>query len=173
MSLPTRNKHSTNLAGRMGRWSAHHRKIAIFGWLAFVIAAFAIGTFVVGAKQATSASGPGESGRMEKILEAGFKQPAGETVLIQSQTLTTEDPAFQKAINDVVANVSTVPVVFNVRSPLEAENGGQISGDGHSALVDFQIRGEADDAMNEDRSRHRRRRPDAGGTSATVHRSVR
>src|SRR5215217_8060186 len=64
MSLSNRKTHSTNLAGRMGRWSAHHRKIAIFGWLAFVIAAFAIGMFVIGSKQATSASGPGESGRM-------------------------------------------------------------------------------------------------------------
>ena len=25
----------TNLAARMARWSAHHRKKAIFGWLAF------------------------------------------------------------------------------------------------------------------------------------------
>ena len=31
-------KHSTNVAARMGRWSARHRKIAIWGWLAFVIA---------------------------------------------------------------------------------------------------------------------------------------
>ena len=30
-------KHSKSLAARMGRWSAAHRKTAIFGWLAFVI----------------------------------------------------------------------------------------------------------------------------------------
>ena len=143
-----KSSRSTNIAGRMGRWSAHHRKIAIFGWLAFVFAAFAIGMFVVGTKTATSASGPGESGRMDKILEDGFKQPAGESVLIQSQALTTEDPAFQKAIRDVVANVSKLPTVINVRSPLNPENSGQISGDSHSALVDFQIRGEADEAVN-------------------------
>jgi uncharacterized membrane protein YdfJ with MMPL/SSD domain len=35
---------SRNLPARMGRWSASHRRIAIFGWLAFVIAAIAIGT---------------------------------------------------------------------------------------------------------------------------------
>ena len=29
---------SNNLAARMGRWSAGHRKTAIFGWLAFVVA---------------------------------------------------------------------------------------------------------------------------------------
>jgi uncharacterized membrane protein YdfJ with MMPL/SSD domain len=143
-----KSSRSTNIAGRMGRWSAHHRKIAIFGWLAFVLAAFAIGMFVVGTKTATSASGPGESGRMDKILEDGVKQPAGESVLIQSQALTTEDPAFQKAIRDVVANVSKLPTVINVRSPLNPENSGQISGDSHSALVDFQIRGEADEAVN-------------------------
>ena len=33
-----------NLAARMGRWSAQHRKKAIFGWLAFVIVAFALVT---------------------------------------------------------------------------------------------------------------------------------
>ena len=39
-------KHSTNVAARMGRWSARHRKTAIFGWLAFVVAAFAVGIAV-------------------------------------------------------------------------------------------------------------------------------
>jgi hypothetical protein len=34
---------SRNLAARAGRWSARHRKIVIFGWLAFVVAAFMLG----------------------------------------------------------------------------------------------------------------------------------
>ena len=37
---------SNNLAARMGRWSASHRKTATFGWLAFVVAAFAVGIAV-------------------------------------------------------------------------------------------------------------------------------
>ena len=44
--------HRTNLTGRIGRWGARHRKTAIFGWLAFVVASFFIGSSVVGAKQA-------------------------------------------------------------------------------------------------------------------------
>ena len=32
-----------NLAARTGRWSAQHRKKAIFGWLAFVVVALVIG----------------------------------------------------------------------------------------------------------------------------------
>ena len=39
-------RKSTNLTGRIGGWSTRHRKTAIFGWLAFVIASFAIGTAV-------------------------------------------------------------------------------------------------------------------------------
>ena len=35
---PTRNP---GLAARAGRWSAQHRKKAIWGWLAFVLIAFA------------------------------------------------------------------------------------------------------------------------------------
>ena len=39
---------SRNLSARMAHWSAHHRKIAIFGWLAFCFVAFAFGTMAVG-----------------------------------------------------------------------------------------------------------------------------
>jgi hypothetical protein len=43
---PVNTNIHTNIAARMGRWSASHRKVAIFGWFAFVIAAIAIGTAV-------------------------------------------------------------------------------------------------------------------------------
>ena len=138
---------SRNLAARMGRWSAHHRKLAIFGWLAFVLAAFVVGTFVIGTKTATSASGPGESGRANKILEDGFKQPAGESVLIESQTLTADDAAYGSVIRDTVARVSKLPAVINVRSPLKSENDGQISHDRRSVLIELQIRGDSDTAV--------------------------
>ena len=36
-------KRSNNIAARMGRWSASHRKSAILGWLAFVVLAVVIG----------------------------------------------------------------------------------------------------------------------------------
>jgi len=140
--------HAPNLAARMGRWSARHRKTAIFGWLAFVVCAFVVG---MGTGQKTldpATAGPGESGRMEKILDAGFKQPAGESVLVQSESLTTADPAFRSAVDDVVAVVSGLPAVVNVRSPLEPASAGQVSEDGRSALVQFQIRGDPDKAVD-------------------------
>jgi uncharacterized membrane protein YdfJ with MMPL/SSD domain len=144
--MARRDTPNMNLAARMGRWSAGHWKTATFGWLALVLVAFAVGG-AVGTKQIdANATGPGESGRMDKILDAGFKQPAGESVLVESDSLKTTDPAFASAVADVIAGVSEVDVVQNVRSPFDPGNGTQIAPGGHAALVEFDIRGDADKA---------------------------
>ncbi len=137
-----------NLAARAGRWSARHWKTATFGWLAFVVAAIVLGG-VVGTKSLGDDEGiPGESGRMEKILDENFQRPAGETVLIQSGKLTTSNPAFEAAVNDVARRVSAIPVVTNVRSPLERRHADQISADRHSAIVRFDIRGDPEKVVD-------------------------
>jgi uncharacterized membrane protein YdfJ with MMPL/SSD domain/pimeloyl-ACP methyl ester carboxylesterase len=135
-----------NLAARMGRWSANHWKTATFGWLILVVVAFGIGGMVGTKNPDPNTAGPGESGRMDRILHEGFKRPAGENVLIQSSTATAGTAAFEAAVRDVVARVSREPDVRNVRSPLARGNADQISKDGHSALVGFDIRGEIDKA---------------------------
>src|SRR3954449_10845972 len=128
-----RNKESgrsRNLAARMGRWSADHWKTATFGWLGLVLVAFALGSAAGVTSVDDNAPGPGESGRMDRILDAGFKQPAGESVLVQSRSLTADDPAFRAAVADVVAGVSKLAAVQHVRK-------GEISKDRHAALVEF------------------------------------
>ena len=135
-----RTKHR-NLAARMGRWSAAHWKTATFGWLAFVVVAFALGGAVGTKTIDPDEPGPGESGRMDRILDEGFKQPAGESVLVQSERLQTNDPAFRAAIDDVVTGISGLDAVQHVRR-------GEISNDGRAALVDFEIRGDPDDAVD-------------------------
>src|SRR3990170_3337051 len=107
-----------NLAARMGRWSAAHWKTATFGWLAFVVVAVALGGAVGTTSIDPNTAGPGESGRMDRILQAGFKQPAAEHVLIQSSSAPVGTASFDSAIADVVAGVSKVADVQNVRSPL-------------------------------------------------------
>jgi RND superfamily putative drug exporter len=119
----------------MGRWSAAHWKTATFGWLAFVVVAFALGGAVGTKSVDATAPGPGQSGRMDKILNDGFKQPAAENVLVQSRADRAGDPAFTAAVADVVARVSNTGAVKNVRR-------GPISGNGHAALVAFDVRGE-------------------------------
>ena len=146
-SPPDEGRPSTNLAGRMGRWSAQHRKTAIFGWLGFVVVAFALGIVSGTTKIEQATSGVGESGRIDKLLHEEFVQPAGESVLIQSDTLTVKDPAFTAAVEDVITRVSAVDVVTDVQSPLDPENAGQVGQAGHAALIDFEITGDPDDAL--------------------------
>jgi RND superfamily putative drug exporter len=146
----SRTTHSNrNLAARMGRWSAAHWKTATFGWIAFVLVAFALGGAIGTNTIDPNEPGPGESGRMDRILDAGFKQPAGESVLIQSSSLRASDPAFKAAVADVVAGISKVSVVQNVHSPFETGNASQIAPNKHAALVEFEIRGDPDDAADE------------------------
>jgi uncharacterized membrane protein YdfJ with MMPL/SSD domain len=148
--MPRTNNQSQshNLAARMGRWSAYHWKTATFGWLAFVIVVFALGGMAGTKSIDANEPGPGESGRMERILDEGFKQPAGESVLIQSGSLRVDDPAYVAVIEDVVRRIETLDVVQNVRSPLDPENSGQIAPGGQAALVEFEIRGDSDDAAD-------------------------
>jgi uncharacterized membrane protein YdfJ with MMPL/SSD domain len=139
-------RHHSNLAARMGRWSAGHWKTATFGWLALFVVAFALGGAVGTKNVDPNTAGPGESGRMDRVLDAGFKLPADESVLIQSRSARVGAPAFDSAVQDVVARVSKVAAVQNVRSPLDPAHAGQIAKNGHAALVEFEIRGDKDKA---------------------------
>jgi RND superfamily putative drug exporter len=125
----------------MGRWSAAHWKTATFGWLAFVIVAFGLGGAIGVNNIDPNAPGPGESGRMDRILDDGFKQPADEHVLIRSRTARVGTPAFGAAVTDVVARVSRVAAVENVQR-------GAVSNGGHAVLVDFTIRGDKEKAVD-------------------------
>ncbi|MGZ4284069.1 MAG: MMPL family transporter [Solirubrobacteraceae bacterium] len=140
-----------NLTARAASWSARHRRTAILGWMAFVVAAIVLGSAVGTKHISNSNDGVGDSGRADQIINAKFPQYAGEQVLIQSKKLTVRDPAFQAAVRDVVKRVSATGTVQNVRSPLAPANRAEISRDGHSALVGFQIAGDqsrADDKVD-------------------------
>jgi MMPL family len=146
-AMSTPQKH--HFAARMGHWSARHRKKAIFGWLAFVIVAFALGTFVLKQQMIVfETSGPGESGRADTILYEDFKQPAGESVLVQNSELRATHPEFKAAVQDVITRVGAVAAIAKVESPFDEENTGQISDDKHSVLVELEIAGESDKATD-------------------------
>jgi uncharacterized membrane protein YdfJ with MMPL/SSD domain len=142
MSVP---HSSRNVAARMGRWSASHRKLAIFGWLAFVISAVVIGTAVGQKTIDNQNNNVGQAHRADQILkQAGFAQSGGltEFVLIQNDKLTIRGPAFRAVTRDVVRAVSPYHSGFdNLRSPLTPANHRQVTRDGHTALVEFDMNG--------------------------------
>ena len=125
----------------MGRWSAQHRKTAIWGWLAFVIVAFMIGGSV-GTKTLDNAHlGVGESGRADRTVDAAFPKSADELVLVQSATETANSLRFRAAVGDAQFRLSQLPYVYAIESPYTPANRSQISADGHSALTRFKIAG--------------------------------
>jgi uncharacterized membrane protein YdfJ with MMPL/SSD domain len=134
---PTRN-----LAARMGRWSASHRKIAIFGWLAFVIASIAIGTGVGQKLIDQQNSNVGQAHHADQILkQAGFAEsgPLTEIVVVQSRTQTVKDAAFRAVVGDAVRTVARFGTVHNLTSPLSHPS--QVSHDGRTALVEWDMSG--------------------------------
>jgi RND superfamily putative drug exporter len=132
-----------NLAARMGRWSATHRKTAILGWLAFVLVATVLGGSIGMKTLDPEDAGNGSSQVADRaIAGAGFPDEVGEQVLVQGRGgVRAGDPAFAAAVRDVVARLERLPAVQEVTSPLDRGNEGQRSRDGRSATVDFEIAG--------------------------------
>jgi RND superfamily putative drug exporter len=126
----------------MGRWSAQHRKKAIWGWLGCVVLAFAIGGAVGTKTQDAAQSGVGQSGRAERTIDNAFPKHQVEQVLIQSGSATATDPSFRAVVANLQHRLSAVPYTQAFESPYAPGNAGQISADGHSALLRFEIAGD-------------------------------
>jgi uncharacterized membrane protein YdfJ with MMPL/SSD domain len=136
-----------NLAARMARWSSQHRKKAFFGWLAFALVAFFVGNNMIGSKQISDVDDfSGESHRAEQALDRAGLRPVEEVVFVQSDNLTVRDPQFRAAVEDVTGRLSDVKYVENVKSPLTGD--GEVSADGHAALVNFEIAGDSLEAKD-------------------------
>ncbi len=138
--------HKRNLAARAGLWSASHRKKAILGWLAFVVLAVFIGGSVGQQKLAQEDMGNGQSKAADQAVAKGFPDTAAEQVLIQGKgSVTHQDQAFATAVQDVERRLRDVPHVSRIESPLAEDNKGQLSRDGRSALLTFEVAGDVDD----------------------------
>ena len=110
-----------NLAARMGRWSAQHRKKAIWGWLAFVLLAFAIGGAVGTETQDTAQSGVGESGRAERTLDDAFPKHAGRAgARPEQQPRPRTTLASRRWSPTLSVALSAVPYTKALRQPLRA-----------------------------------------------------
>src|SRR5438445_6180831 len=139
-------KRSNNIAARMGRWSASHWKTAVFGWLAFVVLAIAIGMQVGTKTLKTEDSSVGQSHKGDQILKKAFPQvdPQTELVLVQSSTRTVDDPKFRATVNDVVGTIRSNPAIKNLKSSLDPGNTDKVSEDRHSVIVTWDMKGKYD-----------------------------
>ena len=138
-------QESRNIAQRVGRWSAKHRKTAIIGWITFVVLAFMVGGAVGTEKLTQQESGVGESGQASKLVSGAFPEKHDEVVLIQSKDHKYDSREFHAVVADVEKRLEATKGVEEVRGPYDDE-AAAISGDGHSALISFEIPGDALDA---------------------------
>src|SRR5512133_569684 len=140
-----------NVAGRMGQWSATHWKTAVFGWLACVVLLFAFGNIALGLKQIDlNDAGVGQSHRADQILKKAFPERAPQTefVLVQSTSRTVDDPAFRSTVDDVIGSVQSSAAIKNLDSPYDRRNASLISDDRHAAMVEWEMKGDADRAQD-------------------------
>ncbi|MFF7124606.1 MMPL family transporter [Streptomyces sp. NPDC008240] len=136
------------LAARAGGWSARHRWAAVGIWVLFVVLAMGLGSAAGRVDVDESDQLKGETHTAARIIDdAGIKQPAGETVLIQSGdgAVKATSGEFRAAVTDVVKAVGATGKVIDVTSPYDTRT---ISRDGRSALVQFDMRGDADTAAD-------------------------
>ena len=139
-----------NVAGRAGRWSAAHWKRALFGWLVFAIAAMVIGGAVGHVQMKDSDYASGEAGAAIRMLQgAGLIQPATENILVQSHRYDASSPAFVSTVAALAQMLALQPNVTNIQNPMFKQGGGgQISRDGHSVLLQFDVRGDPNTAKD-------------------------
>ncbi|MGW3103522.1 MMPL family transporter [Streptomyces sp. NPDC001100] len=134
------------LAARAGGWSARHRWAAVGIWVLFVVLAMGIGSAAGRVDVDENDQLKGETHTAARIIDdAGIKEPASETILIQSKdgALTSTDAEFRSAVGAVVTAVNGTGEVTDVTSPYDTKT---ISKDGRSALVQFDMRGDSDTA---------------------------
>ena len=138
---------TTNLAGRAGRWSAAHWKTAAFGWIAFGV----LIVFVSGARRRAR---DGALGDRKRRVPAGRADPR-RGQLRDSGARERADPV---GVGDVRASIvlvrgrerrpGTVPAAERHEHRLPGRAARRRPGvrDQHSVLVQFEVKGDAEDA---------------------------
>ncbi|MET9504135.1 MMPL family transporter [Streptomyces sp. NPDC006259] len=135
-----------NLAAALGRWSAEHRKTAVFGWLVLVVLVMTLGSSAGQVNLTEADYGTGDSGRAERILQdAGLTEPAGELIYVRSDELTADSPRFAKAVADTTDALEATGLVTRVRTPDATK---LVSGDKHAALITYDVKGDPDTAAD-------------------------
>ncbi|WP_330308086.1 MULTISPECIES: MMPL family transporter [unclassified Streptomyces] len=134
------------IAARAGGWSARHRWAAVGIWVLFVVLAMGIGSAAGRVDLKEDDQLKGETHTAAQIIkDADITEPASETVLIQAKdaNTTATDAEFRGAVAAVVKAVEGTGKVTDVTSPYDTKT---ISKDGRSALVQFDLRGDAETA---------------------------
>ncbi len=121
--------------GRLGRWTATHFRVVLVAWLAL---ALVMGFFAPRVEHALSGAGweatGSESLEVRKQVDEQFGGMSSSAlmVVIHSETLKSNDPAFAVAIKGAAGTLASSEDVSRVITP---DAGGWISPDGSTVVV--------------------------------------
>ncbi|MGX2993858.1 MMPL family transporter [Streptomyces sp. JNUCC 64] len=141
-----RDARVRGFAARAGGWSARHRWAAVGIWVLFVVLSMAAGSAMGRVDVSSGDQLKGETSQAARIIEdAGVAEPAGESVLVQTEEAggKATDAGFRAAVAQVMKAVEATGEVTAVTSPYDT---GSVSGDGRTALVQFEMKGDGDTA---------------------------
>ena len=111
------------------------------GWRSCLVSVV-VGFNVLPQKQIDQkAAGPGESGQAAKVINGAFEDKAARAGARPEQRALGRRPRFKAAVADVTERLEGTKGVDDVVGPYEAA--GQVSADGHSALVTFELPGDS------------------------------
>jgi putative drug exporter of the RND superfamily len=131
----TASRSTLGVFGRLGRWSAQHRRTVFLAWAALIIALGALAPRVEhslsgGGWQADGSESVAARGLIERHF--GGQGSYALAVVISSARHTAVDTAFQHAIETAAQALRREPSVAGVQLPRQGES---ISPDGHVAVV--------------------------------------
>ena len=121
--------------GRLGRWTATHRRPVAVSWLVLVVA---LGVFAPRVEKALSGAGwqanGSQSVQARALIQSAFGGQSSYAlmVVVHSPTQTTASPAFQATVARSEAILRSDPRVASVQGP---RPGLSISRDGHTAII--------------------------------------
>jgi uncharacterized membrane protein YdfJ with MMPL/SSD domain len=126
------------LVVRLTRASVRHRRLALTGWLVFVVCCVLAGGLVGTRRLSLAEQASGSSARgLSTLLAAGLAKPASESVLIEG----SDSSVVLGAASALVARLRGVRDAADVRGP-----GGHpalVTDGGREALVELQLLGDA------------------------------
>jgi RND superfamily putative drug exporter len=127
--------HTLGIFGRLGRWSAQHRRAVFLGWATLIIALGAVAPRVEhalsgGGWQADGSQSVAARGLIERHF--GGQGSYALAVVVSSARHTAGDATFRHAIDTAANALRRDPAVAGVQIPRRGES---ISPDGHVAVV--------------------------------------
>ncbi len=137
--------------GRLSTWSARHRWIVIGIWLALLVGVSGAGNALGGAYTTDIAFTNEPESQTARELLRSFRgtDPLYEQVIVQSETLTVDDPAFQQFVTELIGELRSHPeAVVADQSFTYYETGAEalVSADRRITLVPVLLNADVDTA---------------------------